>query len=109
MLRSYLACLWLDYVVFSYGFHGPRQQIWETVLGNLEEIPYVFCPITLACDEQENIARMIGDGRDQARIQRALAVRHLYDSLPYYKIDTTDLTVDQTTDRVIQLVRKGVG
>ena len=105
MLRSYLACAWLDYVIFSYGFHGPRQQIWETVLRNLGDIPYTFVPITLTCGEEGHIARMTGDGRDQARIQRALAGRYLYDALPYPTIDTTHLTVNQTADRVIEIVQ----
>jgi hypothetical protein len=109
MLRSYLTCSWLDYVIFSYGFHGPRRQIWETVLNHLKDIPYTFAPITLTCAEEENIARMTHDGRDQARIQRALAVRHLYDELPYPKIDTTHLTVEQTADRVIELVHANNG
>jgi energy-coupling factor transporter ATP-binding protein EcfA2 len=105
ILRSYLACSWLDYVIFSYGFHGPRRQIWETVLSNLQDIPYVFAPITLTCDREENITRMVYDGRDQARIQHALAVGYLYDALPYPKIDTTHLTIEQTADRVIEIVQ----
>ena len=108
MLRSYLTCVWLDYVIFSYGFHGSRQQIWETVLSNLQDIPYTFVPITLTCGEEENIIRMARDGRDQARIQRALAVRSLYDALPYPTIDTTHLTIEQTADRVLDIVQGGV-
>jgi hypothetical protein len=101
MLRSYLACPWLDYVIFAYGFHGPRQRIWDTVFGSLQDLPHRFMPITLTCDETENIARMTRDGRDGARIQRAMAVRHLYDGLPYPTIDTTALTVDQSVDRIL--------
>jgi hypothetical protein len=104
MLRSYLCCVWLDYVIFSYGFHGPRQQIWDTVLGSLQDIPYTFTPITLTCKEDEHLARMSREGRDPARIQRALAVRHLYEDLPYPIIDTTHLTVEQTAGRVIEIV-----
>jgi hypothetical protein len=105
MLRGYLTCAWLDYVLFPYGFHGPRQQIWKTVLSNLADIPYTFAPITLVCGEEEHIARMKRDGRDQARIQRALAARYLYDALPHPRIDTTHLTIDQTADHVIEIVR----
>ena len=31
LLRGYLSCEWIDYVLFPYGFHGPRQHIWDTV------------------------------------------------------------------------------
>lgn len=104
MLRSYLTCAWLDYVIFSYGFHGPGQQIWETVLSNLQDIAYRFVPITLTCGEEENNARMTRDGRDPDRIKRALAARHLYEALPYPRIDTTYLTIDETADRVMERV-----
>jgi energy-coupling factor transporter ATP-binding protein EcfA2 len=106
ILRGYLTCSWLDYVIFPYGFHGPRQQIWDTVLGNLADISYIFAPITLTCGEEEHVARMTQDGRDQARIERALATRRLYDALPYPRIDTTHLTIDQTAARAIEIVRE---
>ena len=105
MLHSYLSCSWLDYVIFSYGFHGARQQIWDTVHADLQDIPHTFVPITLTCDEEENVARMTRDGRDHARIQRAIATRALYDALPYPVIDTTHLTVEQAADRVIEIVQ----
>ena len=48
--------------------------------------------------------RMTLDGRVQARIQCALAARHLYDALHYPTIDTTRLTFDQTADCVIKMI-----
>lgn len=105
MLRSYLSCNALDFVIFSYGFHGPRQQIWETVLDHIRDISYQFSPITLICDQEEWITRMSGDGREVSRIQRALDTRPLYDSLPYPRIDTTRLTVQQTVSRILEIVR----
>ena len=46
------------------------------------------------------------DCRDQDRIQRALDVRHLYESLPFSKIDTTDLTIDETADQVLLTIER---
>ena len=105
MLQNYLSCSWLDYVIMPYGFHGARQHIWDTVQAKLQSIPHNFVPITLTCSEGENIARMVHDGRSRERIQRAIAVRCLYESLPYPRIDTTSLTIDQTVDRVIKIVQ----
>ena len=105
MLRNYLSCSWLDYVLFSYGFHGARQRIWDTVHDALQDVPHTFVPITLTCDEAENVARMKRDGRDRGRIERAIANRGLYDGLPHPLIDATHLTVEQTADRVIEIVR----
>ena len=105
MLRNYLSCSWLDYVLFSYGFHGARQRIWDTVHAHLQDVPHTFVPITLTCSEEENVARMRRDGRDRDRIQRAIANRGLYNALPYPAIDTTHLTIEQTADRVIEITR----
>jgi len=106
MLSSYLTCNWVDYVVFPYGFHGARQQIWTAVQRNLAEVPHRFIPITLTCSLQENTDRMKRDRRDAARIQRALASRNLYDSLPYPTIDSTKLSVNETADKVIAIVHE---
>jgi len=107
MLRGYLTCTWLDAVIFSYGFHGPRQQIWDTVLGNLQDITYAFVPVTLICEEATHVLRMTRDGRDPGRIERALATRPLYEALPYPRIDTTHLTVDEIAGQVMALVQRG--
>ena len=109
MLRSYLICSWLDYVIFSYGFHGPRQRIWDTVFDNLQDLPHTFIPITLTCDRGENVMRMRQNERDEARIQRALSARGLYDALPYPIVDTTHLTIDQAVDRVLGIVQNTLG
>jgi hypothetical protein len=105
LLRGYLTCSWVEYVIFSYGIHGPRQQIWKSVLTNLEDLPYTFAPVTLTCEKVESTRRMEGDGRDIERIQRALNTRYLYEALPYPVVDTTHLTVDQAADRVIEVAR----
>lgn len=103
-MRSYLECSLLDYVIFNYGFHGPRKQIWDHVLQNLSDLNYQLLPITITCGEEENRARMVKDGRDTARIERALAVRSLYDGLDCPIIDTTGLTVEDTVNKVLEIV-----
>jgi broad-specificity NMP kinase len=108
MLRGYLACTWLEYVIFSYGFHGPRQKIWESVQANLKDIPYILAPITIRCEPETLIGRMLQDGRDPERIQRALEAHDLYEHLPYPRIDTTRLTVEETVERVLEIVLRKV-
>jgi cytidylate kinase len=105
MLRSYLTCSRIEYVIFSYGFHGPRKRIWEAVLCNLGDLPYTLCPITITCSEDENLIRMKHDERDAGRIQRALATRHLYEDLPYPRIDTTHLTIEETVEQAVEILQ----
>ena len=109
MLIHYFQCSAVDHVIFSYGFHGPRKQIFDEILSRLARagIEYQFVPLILDCSEEENILRMQKDGRDPARIQRALQfTRSLYGAYGYPCIDTTHLTVAETADRMLRLIGK---
>jgi cytidylate kinase len=108
LLRSYLECSTLDFVIFNYGFHGPRKQIFDNVISNLSDIDYQFVPITITCSYEENKLRMIKDGRDEERIKRALVVRGIYEGLGYPVVDTTHLTVEETVDKVIDIVESSI-
>jgi hypothetical protein len=102
LLRGYLECSLVEHVIFTYGLHGPRKRIWERVLHNLQDLSFHLLPITLTCSEEENIRRMIQDGRDAAGyIQRSLQSRAVYDGLPYPVIDTTGLSVEETVDHIL--------
>lgn len=109
LLRSYLSCSSVEYVIFNYGFHGPRKKIYDQVMDNLKDLEYKFIPITITCNEEENIRRMIKDYRDSERINRALAARNIYENLGAPLIDTTSLSVEETVDRVIEIVNKYKG
>lgn len=104
MLRSYLECSTVEYVIFSYGYHGPRKQIFENILKNLSDIDYKLVPIIVTCSYEENRRRMIADTRDEARITRALEARSVYEGLDCPTIETTDLSVDETVNRVLEIL-----
>ena len=102
LLRNYLNCSSVDYVIFNYGLHGLRSMIFKKVMENLKDTKFEFVPFSIKCDENENIKRMIKDERDEERIQRALSYRSIYEQLEYPVIDTTSLTVEKTVERVLQ-------
>lgn len=105
LLSNYLACDYFEYVIFSYGFHGPRKQIFDKVIFNISSFDYEFLPVILTCNVEENIKRMKQDGRSEKRIQNAIThSRHAYDDLPYIPIDTTNLGADEVVDEIIKLV-----
>lgn len=104
MLRSYLECSTLEYVIFNYGLHGPRKQIFNNIMKNLSDIDFKFVPITITCSYDENRARMIKDGRDEERINRALAVRNIYDNLDNPIIDTSNMSIDESVCKVLELM-----
>jgi cytidylate kinase len=107
MMTNYFQSSLIENVIFQYGFHGPRKQIFDGIQRELhtQGISYQFCPILLTCDVAENIARMRMDGRDEERIQRALQnTRDLYDVYDYPCIDTTLLSVSQTVDQMLKIL-----
>ncbi|MCM0650052.1 hypothetical protein NBE98_16915 [Clostridium swellfunianum] len=104
MLRSYLECSSIEYVIFNYGFHGPRKKIFENVLKNLSDLTYKLIPITITCSYEENVIRMVRDGRDEERIYRVLSVRDIYDNLDSPSIDTTDLNLEEIVRKVLELI-----
>ena len=55
-------------------------------------------------DEKENINSIIKDERDADRIKRALSIRSIYEGLNYPIINTTNLSVEQTVEKIIEKV-----
>lgn len=93
--------------MFPYGFHGMRRAIFEGVLEELKRqgLDYEFCPVVMECGLEENIRRMRADRRDEARIQRAVAnTRHIYENVPYSRIDVTRLTVSESAETILKLL-----
>jgi len=99
MMINYFKLSTINNVIFQYGFHGVRRQIFNDILFLLNEsnIKYEFCPIILECSLEENIRRMQNDCRDLERINRAIAnTISIYDELCYPRIDTTKLSPEET-------------
>ena len=91
--KNYLLCEDIEYVIFPYGFHGERKQIFEQVISSLREdgISFEICPVILKCCKEENIRRTINDGRDMERIERGIKnTFHFYDE--YIVNDITNCT-----------------
>lgn len=105
MIRNYLQCDYVDTVLFSYGFHGRRKEVFDRVLASLDDLDYRFCPVLLLCEEDENIRRMHQDGRDAARIRRAIEQsRKAFADVDYQSLDVTNLTVAETADSILELI-----
>lgn len=107
LLRNYLQCKDIDYVIFTYGFHGKRKAIFDEVLHRLEKekINFECFMIILKCSLDENIRRMIEDGREENRIQRGIDnTFHFYNRYDYPTIDTTELEIDQAAERIAEIV-----
>ena len=106
MMRNYFACSYVDTVIFSYGFHGRRREVFDCVMALLADVEYQFCPLLLTCSEKENLRRMQADDRDEARIRRALEVsRAAFAGLAYPVLDVMELSVQETAESILQYIQ----
>ena len=108
MLANYFACDGVEHVIFSYGLHGPRRQLLDRVLARLGQrgIAFRLWPILCTRSPRENELRMRRDGRDEARIARAMACRWVYEDCPYPRVDVTGLSVAQTVEAMLQVIKE---
>jgi len=106
LILNYFDCSTVQNVIFPYGLHGHRKQLFEDLLNELKQnIEFKFCPILLVCDEAENVRRMKADGRDDERIKRGVINTHaIYDEYDYPRIDVTNLTVSETVDMILKIL-----
>lgn len=104
LLTNYLECDYIKDIIFSYGFHGPRRQIFDRVMLNISRFQFEFIPIILTCNTDENVKRMKQDGRGEVRIEYSINhSRNVYNDLTYRRIDTTNLSVDEVVDEILAL------
>lgn len=107
LFKNYFLCEDIEYVIFPYGFHGERKQLFEQVISTLREdiIPFEICPIILKCSKDENIRRAIQDGRDIERIERGMKNTFgFYDEYTYPKVDSTYLQPEQVAEEIIEIL-----
>lgn len=104
LIRNYFHCPAVQTVIFSYGFHGRRKEIFDGVLQDLADMEYRFIPLLLTCAAEENIRRMMYDHRDAERIQRALEIsRQAFAGVEYPQIDVTELSVEEAVSRILSV------
>jgi len=107
MLINYLKCSTINNIIFSYGLHGPRKQIFDNIMIKLSNIgiSYKFIPIILECDLEENIRRAQNDGRDECRIQFGIKnSRDIYKQFDYSRLNITNLTTDEVVNELMNFI-----
>lgn len=104
LLRNYLTCEDISTVVFTYGWHGERKQIYENVISKLRKDKLEFSEkvVILKCSMSENIKRAMNDGRDEMRIKRGIEMTYsFYDEYCYPCIDTTEMNPSQVANKIV--------
>ncbi|MDD4296704.1 MAG: ATP-binding protein [Ruminiclostridium sp.] len=109
LLINYIDCTIIETVIFLYGFHGRRREVFEIVMKTVSERDFNFIPFLLACSEEENIKRMDIDNRSTERKQRAIEEsRKAFDNIPYPQIEITDFTVSEAAENIIEKARLSI-
>lgn len=107
IFKNYLLCEDIDKIVFPYGLHGDRKEIFDTVICRLikDGIVFELCPIVLKCSIEENIKRCERDGREAERIERGMKnTFHFYDNFQCPQIITTALTPEEVAGQIAELL-----
>jgi ABC-type cobalamin/Fe3+-siderophores transport system ATPase subunit len=103
LVINYLDCPVIETVVFSYGFHGRRREVFERVMKAVSKRDIEFIPFLLTCSEEENIKRMDMDNRSLERKQRAIEEsRKAFGDTTYPRIDITDYSASEAADIIIK-------
>ena len=102
-----LACPEIEYVIFPYGLHGHRKELFERLWEETKRKFSDTCliPLLLFCSPEENVRWAKADGRDLERIERGMKNSgNVYDAVDWPRIDVTELTPDETAQAMLRVI-----
>ncbi len=105
LLNSFIRCSACENIVFGWVMH--RQEIVDEILSRLETQDCAVHLVSLVCTPQALRSRLQADidagVRSADVLPRSLERLPLYDALQTVKIDVSDLTPEQASQRLLQL------
>lgn len=108
LLRSFLANSSFEYVIFNWVIH--TEDIFDLILQGLNDLEFETFKITLICSEETLKNRIWKDVqlnlRDKDSINRSIERLALYRDMDTEKIDTTDMSVLETVNKIIKIIQK---
>lgn len=102
LLKNFLANSTFEYVIFNWVI--PREEIFKTILDRLENYEFKLYKITLTCSENALVKRLQEDHRSAKAIESSLRRFTVYKRMNTIKIDTTNKTIKETVDKIIEIV-----
>ncbi|KQY84160.1 nucleotide kinase [Paenibacillus sp. Root52] len=102
LLNNYLKNPSFDYVIFSWVLH--REDILNDLLERLHTSEYKLYKITLTCSEESLRDRMHSDMRSLEQINNSINRLQLYQRMQSNKIDTSDLGIEETVEKIIKVI-----
>ncbi|WP_026888605.1 AAA family ATPase [Clostridium beijerinckii] len=106
LLRSFLTNSSLEYIIFNWVIH--MEDIFDDILEPLNDLNFEIIKITLICDEDALKKRILGDVklklRDEECVRRSVERLDLYKEMSTKKIDTSNISVLETVDKIIKII-----
>ena len=108
ILRNFLSNTSYEYIIFDWVIH--LEEIFDAILEKLSDLKFTVIKITLICSEEslkKRISNDVENGlRDEECINRSLGRLKLYKPMNTIKVDTTNMTILETVDKIIKIIKK---
>lgn len=97
-LNNFIHTPGIENIIFCWVMH--KQDIIDQIIQKLDTEGVDIHLISLICEEEELIKRMLINRRDNQTIRKSLQYLELYKDLDTQKIDVTTLDVQKTIDKI---------
>ena len=97
-LNNFIRTPGIENIIFCWVMH--KQDIIDQIIQKLDTEGVDIHLISLICEKEELIKRMLIDRRDNQTIRKSLQYLELYKDLDTQKIDVTTLDVQKTIDKI---------
>lgn len=97
-LNNFIHTPGFENIIFCWVMH--KQDIIDQIIQKLDTEGVDIHLISLICEKEELIKRMLIDRRDNQTIRKSLQYLELYKDLDTQKIDVTTLDVQKTIDKI---------
>lgn len=97
-LNNFIHTPGIENIIFCWVMH--KQDIIDQIIQKLDTEGVDIHLISLICEKEELIKRMLIDRRDNQTIRKSLQYLELYKDLDTQKIDVTTLDIQKTIDKI---------
>ncbi len=91
-----------EYVIFSWVIH--QEFVYKILLDKLRSFDFELIKITLMCSEKKLLKRLKENKRSDENIQKSLEYLNYYPELDSIKIDTSDISVQETVEKILEVL-----
>ncbi|QAT38921.1 AAA family ATPase [Clostridium sp. JN-9] len=105
LLRNFLINSSFEYVIFNWVIH--YEDIFNLLLQPLSDLEFEVIKVTLICSGETLKERILNDVklnlRDDEELSTILERLELYKNMNTVKIDTTNISINETVDKIIKI------